>query len=160
MEIRFEEAHDLVAIRSLLISAFGGPGEAGLVDALRADGDAEMSMVAVEQNEIVGHVMYSRLEAQIRAVALAPIAVAPARQGRGVGSALIAAGNAEATRRGFDVVLVLGDPAFYRRFGFDPDLAKALECNYAGPYLMLKPLLPQCHAEGRVEYPRAFGALQ
>ena len=150
MEIRFEEAHDLVAIRSLLISAFGGPGEAGLVDA----------MVAVEQNEIVGHVMYSRLEAQIRAVALAPIAVAPARQGRGVGSALIAAGNAEATRRGFDVVLVLGDPAFYRRFGFDPDLAKALECNYAGPYLMLKPLLPQCHAEGRVEYPRAFGALQ
>lgn len=137
---------DRTAIRQIVAAAFGGDIEADLVDALRTDGDSSISLVAEDEGAIIGHVLFSPMEAPFRALGLGPVAVLPARQRSGVGGALIRAGIEEARRQGWQGIFVLGEPAFYRRFGFDPALAAGFDCVYAGPYLMALPLgetLPQ-----------------
>ena len=110
-----ERAVDAGAIAAVLNAAFangGEPGaEAALVDQLRRDGDLDLSLVAVgDDGGIVGHVALSPLAAPFPALALAPVAVEPGHQGRGIGSALVRA--ALAARPGHTVV-VLGEPRSY-----------------------------------------------
>jgi putative acetyltransferase len=95
----------------------------------------------------------------LRALALAPIAVLPAHQKRGIGSALIQRGLADARAAGHRIVIVLGEPAFYRRFGFRKDLAAHLRSPFPPEYLMAIELAAHAldEAEGEVIYPPAFG---
>src|SRR5690242_17892819 len=89
MMIRKERPGDEAAIRSIVGAAFPQENIAELVDRLRANGDAEISLVAVEQGNIVGHVMLSRMRADLRALGLGPLAVSPAQQRRGIGGLLV-----------------------------------------------------------------------
>ena len=158
--IREESAADLVGVREVVTAAFGGAAEADLVDRLRADGDAAIALVAAEHGRIIGHILFSPVRAPFRALALAPVAVLPGRQRQGIGSALIETGLAHATTAGWEGVFVVGEPAFYRRFGFEPELAAGFQSPYAGPYLMALALSrPLPTVSGRVDHAPAFAAL-
>ena len=159
MIVRPEEPSDFSAVRAILRSAFPTPAEARLVDRLRADGDAEISLVAVDGDIAIGHVLFSRMTAPLRALGLGPVAVLPARQRSGVGSLLIREGLARAKVDKWDMVFVLGNPAYYRRFGFDPALASDFISPYAGPHLMALGLAgPLPTVSGKIDYAPAFAA--
>ena len=89
MILRDEAPSDAEAVRRLIDAAFGGPAESGLVRQLHQDGEVVIALVAEAEGDIVGHVLLSRMAAPFAALALAPVSVAPASQGAGVGSALI-----------------------------------------------------------------------
>ncbi|HEV7709796.1 MAG TPA: N-acetyltransferase [Asanoa sp.] len=126
MQIRDEQTRDRDAVGSVLRTAFGGEhGDtvAQLVDALRRDDPAALSLVADEAGEVVGHIMFSRalVDAPQRLVevrTLSPLGVAPQWQRRGVGSALIQAGLQRIDEEGVPLVFLEGDPAYYSRAGF------------------------------------------
>jgi putative acetyltransferase len=93
-------------------------------------------------------------------LALAPVAAAPDRQREGIGSALIEAGHAIARSQGWDAIFVLGDPAYYGRFGYDAELAAGFTSPYAGEYYMVLALTGALPAtEGQVSYASAFDGL-
>jgi putative acetyltransferase len=105
--------------------------------------------------------MLSRMKAPLRALGLAPVSVTPDRQRSGIGSLLIRTALERATREGWNAVIVLGDPAYYTRFGFDAALASGFESPYAGPYLMALPLKGSLAVtSGRIDYAAAFAALE
>jgi putative acetyltransferase len=160
--IRPETASDRDAIRGVPAAAFPTAAEADLVDALRAAGDLVLALVA-EVKDVVGFVAFSRLvpaQAELRAVALAPIGVVPAQQRTGIGAALVRDGLSRLAEAGEDLVLVLGETRFYRRFGFTRDAASRLRTPYDGPHLLANALTEQgADARGRVRYAPAFAAL-
>jgi putative acetyltransferase len=141
--------------------AFGGGAEARLVDALRRSGAAVLSLVAeCGGGAVVGHVLLSRLVSPPGALALAPLAVLPDRQRRGVGSALVRAALARARAGGWAAAFVLGDPAFYGRFGFEAEAARGYASPYAGEHFMAVRLGPgPLPGAGAVIYPEPFAAL-
>lgn len=160
MELRPEADGDRPGIRRVLEEAFGQPDEADLVDSLRAEGDLVLSVVAVEGPRITGSIVFSRMAAPFHALALAPVAVSPDLQGRGIGTRLIRAGIARATEAGWEGVFVLGDPGYYARFGFEADAAARFRSPFAGPHLMVLPLrgaLPR--AEGEIAHATALARL-
>ena len=160
MVVGEEAPPDIPAIRAVVEAAFDRSDEAELVARLRADGDAVTSLVAVDDDRIVGHVMLSRMTAPFRALGLAPVSVAPDRQRSGIGSRLIRDGLARAAAAGWEGVFVLGEPAYYRRFGFSPALASGFASPYAGPYLMALALAGALPArDGRIAYAPAFATL-
>lgn len=159
-DIRNEEPGQRSAVREVVEAAFARTAEADLVEQLHADGDVAISLVAKEEDEIIGHVVFSRMKAPFRAIGLAPISVAPSEQGRGIGSLLIEAGLTRAATDGWDAVFVLGDPSFYGRFGFEVGLAAGFTSPYAGPYFMVKPLGgPLSTLSGDVDYVHAFSVM-
>ena len=136
--VRPERSGDAEGIRHVHTSAFGGPEEAALVDALRARAAPLLSLVASAPRGVVGHILFSPvlipgLPGAPAAMGLAPIGVLPTHQRRGVGAALIERGLAECRRRGHHVVVVLGDPAYYAGFGFVPAAAHGLRCEFPAP---------------------------
>lgn len=158
--IRSEQPRDIPGIRKAVEAAFPQPLEAKLVDQLRADGDSVISLVAVDGDVVVGYVVFSKMSGPFKALGLGPVAVLPEQQGSGIGSRLIREGLKRATNEAWQGVFVLGDPAYYQRFGFDPARAKGFSSPYAGPHLMLLPLngeTPAC--EGKIEYAPAFATL-
>lgn len=160
MRIRTETPADHAAIRAVVAAAFARPDEADLVDQLRRDGDAAVSLVAEADNEIIGHVLLSPMTAPFAALGLAPLSVLPAHQRHGVGSELMHAAIDAARATGAAAIFLLGNPAYYRRFGFSAEAAKPFASPYAGPHFMALPLvnpLPATH--GAVGYAAAFGAL-
>jgi len=161
MNLRDEVSGDHEAIRRLHLTSFPGPGEADLVDQLRRDGDLIISLVAIEGRELCGHVMFSKMAAPFRALGLAPVAVLPDWRRRRIAAALIREGIKRATYQGWAGIFVLGDPNYYRRFGFESKHAEGFESPYAGPHFMALPLnsdeLPL--RLGRIDYPSAFSAL-
>lgn len=148
VSIRPESPADIAPIARLLDAAFGGEAESRLVAALRADGDLALSLVAEDADGIAGHLALSPMAAPFPALALAPLAVAPRHQGRGIGAALVVAAQA---RHPDATIIVLGDPAYYARFGFRP---VGWDCPFSGPYLQAAgPYLP---AQARLGYAPAF----
>ena len=148
--LRSEAGADAGALDGLLAAAFGGDAETRLVQALRADGDLTQSVVAEAAGCLLGHVALSPLTADRGAFALAPVAVHPAVQGRGLGKALV---EQALDRAGDAPVVVLGDPGYYARFGFRP---AELASPYAGPHLLIRGDLP---AGSVIAHARAFAAL-
>src|SRR5437764_119192 len=131
LTIREETPADYSTIREINVQAFGGEAEATLVDQLRADGLVVASLVAIQDGEISGHILFSELVIEtsgeiIPAAALAPLAVLPGRQRIGIGSRLVREGLEMCRLHGKSLVAVLGDPEYYPRFGFSPELAKCL----------------------------------
>ncbi|MCB4768866.1 N-acetyltransferase [Ancylobacter sp. Lp-2] len=140
MLIRDEKTREGAAIHALLRDSFDGPDEADLVTRLREAGDATLSLVAEDDGEIVGHVLLSPIAAAFPALALAPLAVDADRRAHGIGAALVRTAIARAEAMGWRALFVLGDPAYYRRFGFSTEQAAGFSSPYAGPHFMALPL--------------------
>jgi putative acetyltransferase len=135
MSIRTATAKDREAIRLVEEHAFGQNTEAGLVDALVAGGDAVLELVAEEDGHVVGHVLFSRLYVenagrQFPAVALAPLAVEPSFHGTGIGGALIREAHVRLKQAGEKLSIVLGEPAYYGRFGYAHERAGKFTSDY------------------------------
>ena len=135
--VRLEEDGDAEAIRQVNVAAFGGALEADLVDRLRDRGKLLVSMVAQSDLALVGHIAFSRVivesHAGLRGVGLAPMAVLPPIQARGIGSALVQAGLDRCRRLQYEFAVVLGHAAYYPRFGFMPASRFALRCSWDVP---------------------------
>lgn len=142
MPVRLESPADYEAIRQVNLLAFANGPEARLVDELRVGGYVPLSLVADNNGQIVGHIMFSDLLIQtsdgiVNALALAPVAVAPNHQRQGIGSSLVSEGLRLCTERGHRIVVVLGHPEYYPRFGFTAKSAEPLICPFhSGPELM------------------------
>jgi putative acetyltransferase len=163
MIIRDETPADRPHVDLLLDRAFGGTYESRLVARLRAAALVAVALVAEEEERIVGHIVMSRLPAQVdghclRALALAPMAVRPDRQRRGVGARLIAAALERARASGVEAIFVLGHPDYYSRFGFSADLAAKFTVPYAGANFTALELVPGSLSgiAGVVTYPPVF----
>jgi putative acetyltransferase len=140
--VRPEAEGDSEAIRAVHLAAFDSPAEADLVARLHEDGDSRISLVGeLPGNEVVGHVMLSRMTASgdgrtLRALGLGPVAVRPWAQDGGVGTALIRSALAQAEALGTDLVFVVGDPDYYYRFGFTSEAAAPFDSPYSGTWFM------------------------
>ena len=161
MIVREAQPTDYPAVDALLEQAFGGRAEAELVRQLRGDGDAEIELVVELAGQVAGHVLFSALQAPMRALALAPLAVAPRQQRQGIGTKLVRAGHELARMAGWHTIFVVGDPGYYARFGYDPALAAPFDSPYAGPHFMALRLDPEVRLDGgTVRYAPAFQALE
>jgi putative acetyltransferase len=163
--IRPEVPLDFGAIRGLLTNAFGGPTEATLVDRLRRDGELVLALVADVAGTVVGHVAFPRLQIEADgivhpAAGLAPLAVAGRHRRHGIAAALARVGLERLAERGEALVFVLGDPAYYTRFGFSVETAMPYTCVYAGPHFMALRLARDAPRAGTVRYPAAFDDLR
>lgn len=148
--VRDEAAADREAIRLVNEAAFGGQAEAMLVDALRANDRALLSLVAVADGSVIGHILFSPVEVvaaggeRFPAIALAPLAVVPSQQNRGVGSILTIEGLNRLRESGHGIVVVLGHTDYYPRFGFQPAAPLGIHCPWdvPEPAFMVAELVP------------------
>lgn len=162
--IRPAEPSDAGVIRAVHTAAFGGEAEAGLVAALQPD-LVILSYVAALDGAVVAHVLFSRMWVHGRTerwpcAALAPLAVLPTFQGQGLGGRLARAGLLICQESGYDLALVLGDPAYYSRFGFEAAAPHGIEAPDAswGTAFQVRELAPGAlgRVRGRAVYPSAF----
>ena len=135
--IREEQPGDAAEIRTVNERAFGQPAEANLVDKLREDCEALLSLVTVREGRVVGHILFSpitfdRSKNMNGGMGLAPMAVLPDCQRQGIGSRLVERGLALLRSRSCPVVVVLGHPEYYPRFGFVPASAHGIRCQWDG----------------------------
>jgi putative acetyltransferase len=147
------------SVRRVVANAFGRGAEAKLVDDLRLAADLAVSLVAEEAGEICGHVALSTLKAPPRALALGPVSVLRTRQRQGIGSALIRRAIECARDSGYEIIFVLGDPDYYKRFGFQTKEAAPFRAPFSGPYFMALNLMGKPVAPADVIYPHACQAL-
>ena len=164
--IREEQPDDVAAIRDINQRAFGQDQEANIVDALRSNGAALLSLVATLDGQVVGHIMYSPItigdEAEddaartgftlpdtptvstVTGAALGPMSVLPEHQQHGIGSKLVESGNQKLKAAGCPFIIVLGHANFYPRFGFQPASTFGVRCEWPVPddAFMLLPLDP------------------
>jgi len=165
MVIRLEEKKDRTAVHSVNVAAFSRSAEAQLVDALREQARSYVSLVAEDSGIVIGHIMFSPVSLSghpaLSIMGLGPMAVSPAHQRRGVGSALVRAGLARSQETGFGAVVVLGHPGFYPRFGFSPSRDFDISCEYEVPADTFMVLELQTGflrgASGTIKYHPAFG---
>jgi putative acetyltransferase len=135
MIIRPEKPEDIPAVRIVNERAFGGAAEADLVDALRQNGKATISLVAEDDDRVVGHILFSPVtietgERELVGVGLAPMSVIPERQNQRIGSLLVEEGLRRCRENGHRFVVVLGHPAYYPRFGFVPASSFGIKSEY------------------------------
>jgi len=139
LTIRPETPEDKTSIHYANQEAFSRNQEADLVDKLRKRGVLTISLVAVLDTAIVGHIAFSPVEiasekSSFGALALAPMAVLPPYQNKGIGSQLVTAGLQECLRLGHEIIIVLGHPNYYPRFGFVPAYSKGIGCEFEVPH--------------------------
>jgi putative acetyltransferase len=133
--IRDEEERDVAAVRELLQQAFESPLEAGIVDALRLDCADRIALVAEHDGVVAGHILFTPVAiatatGPVRGYGLAPMAVRPSLQRRGIGSGLVRAGLVRARAAGAPFVFVIGHPEYYPRFGFDRASRYGVRCQW------------------------------
>ncbi len=135
IEIREEHADDIAAVRDLNRRAFGQDQESNIVDALRANGAALLSLVATLNDQVVGHIMYSpvSIEGNVTGAALGPMALLPEHQRQGIGSKLIETGNQKLKDAGYPFITVVGHADYYPRFGFRPAGEHGIKCEWDVP---------------------------
>ncbi len=163
LTIRPAVAADRAAIHALVEHAFGQSLEADLVDRLVTDGDAVLELVAERDGELLGHVLFSRLMVRrdvcdFAAVALAPLAVAPPAQRAGIGGALLRAAHERLAASGESLSVVLGDPAYYSRFGYQRRRAEGFDSDYQSEALQAL-AWGEAPTSGRLVYAAAFSGL-
>ena len=163
--VRDERPEDEGAVRSVNAAAFGRPIEGAIVDRLRGETRPYIGLVAVDDGDVVGHIAFSAAtlhcyNAPYPIVALGPMAVLPGRQRAGIGSALVRAGLTTCRAQGHDIVVVLGHPTFYPRFGFVPSRPLGVMTEYDVPdeAFMIAELSPEAlrGRRGVVYYAPAF----
>ena len=136
--IRRETPEDIDSIRYVNEQAFGQKEEAGLIDKLRNRDIVILSLVAVQADQIVGHILFSPVTVEseyssFAALTLAPMAVLPESQRKGIGSQLVRVSLEECRRLGHEIVVVLGHPDYYPRFGFVSAKTKGIDCEFEAP---------------------------
>lgn len=165
--IRPELPDDAPAIFEVHLQAFAQDGESRLVNALRDDGDInpELSLVAVHGSRIIGHILFCPIRiisgsVETPALALAPLGVHQDFQYRGIGGSLIEAGLDECRRLGHRIVIVVGHPSYYPRFGFTAAKNSGISAPFPCPddVFMALPLRSGAldGVRGIVRYPVAF----
>ena len=163
--IRKEKTEDYDAIDHVNRSAFGKEDAVGIVHRVREDGGMIVSLVAEDEEKIVGHILISEADFETtkgasKIAAIGPLVVLPEYQGKGVGSQLMHVGLEETKMRGYGIVVLLGHPKYYVRFGFSPELGAKVTSKYSskGPAWMALELkggaLDIC---GTARYHSAFG---
>lgn len=168
--IRQEQPRDIDAIFEVSYQAFAQDGEARLVKALRDDGDydAELSLVAVTGERIIGHIIFPPVTivsdtANTEALSLATLSVHQDFQGLGIGAALVEEGLLECQRLGHRIVIVVGHPKYYPRFGFSPAKQYGIHAPFPCPDEAFMALPLESGAldgiSGTVRYPPAFDAV-
>jgi putative acetyltransferase len=165
IEIRDERPGDIAEIHALNNLAFQQEQEANIVDALRQNRAARLSLVAVADGQIVGHIMYSpiTIAGKYEGAALGPMAVLPEYQRKGVGSKLVAAGNERLLKEGCAYIIVLGHAEYYPRFGFKPASMFGVTCEWEVPDNVFM-LLVLDHAKmhgvsGKAQYRSEFSSV-
>jgi putative acetyltransferase len=162
MHIRTEQPRDAGAIHEVTVAAFqtvpyGDGSEGRVIDTLRASGALTLSLVAEDAGAIVGQVTFSPVTIDGRAgpwLCLGPVAVDPTRKHQGIGSALIREGLARIEAEGCEVCVLLGNPAYYSRFGFVHD--PALSCGEGQPEAFQRVVLKSEAPRGKVAFHTAF----
>ena len=172
INIRGETPLDYAIVAEIYQLAFGQENEGNLVDSIRKSDRyiPELSLVAELDGRVVGHILLSYIDlvgsSNWRVLGLAPIAVTPQFQNQGIGSALVQAALAAAEAMGELLVIVLGHPQFYSRFGFEPSVGYGIESPWAVPEEVFMVKLLKCDAwvgrshrgdyRGKVIYPSVF----
>jgi putative acetyltransferase len=168
MDIHCESLPDYAAIAEVNILAFGQENEAKLISEIRCSQGyiPELTLIAEVDNIIVGYILFSYIdligEESLQVLSLAPLAVLPQFQRQGIGSALVKAGLEKADTIKEALVIVLGHPHFYKRFGFQPSVNYKITSPFPVPedVFMVKPLQNyQEKYQGKVVYPPAFLAV-
>lgn len=167
MKIRDETPADIEVVRGLNLAAFDGAAESRLVDGLRANADPIVSLVAEDDGEVVGHILFSPVthsqDPDLKMMGLAPMAVMPDRQNAGIGSALVESGLERCKELGVAGVIVLGHPNYYPRFGFVASSTFGIVSEYDVPEGVFMVLELQDSAlqdkAGRVHYHQEFSKL-
>ncbi|MCM2443497.1 N-acetyltransferase [Agrobacterium vitis] len=162
--IRAESPMDIGQIRKVTEHAFSmaehsDGTESAIIDALRSANALNLSLVAVIDGKIIGHCAFSPVKAaqyETGWMGLGPVAVSPEFQGKGVGVALIREGLEHIRRIGAKGCVVLGDPNYYRRFGFEND--PAVKFKGAPPEYFMKLSLDGSSISGSIHYHEAFSA--
>ena len=138
MSIRAENKTDINNIWQINAEAFEGEEEANLINALRNSDTSYISLVYEENNKLVGHIFFTPVElvddtSNLRLIGLAPMAVSPKMQNKGIGSSLIKAGIKQCLNEGYDAIIVLGHPNYYPKFGFIPSVKYGIKSEYEVP---------------------------
>jgi putative acetyltransferase len=138
INIREERLEDIAMIRGVNIEAFGRSQEANLIEMLRTNGGILLSLLATNEDQIVGHILYSAVtvgsgERKIIGAGLGPMAVLPEYQRRGIGTKLIEFGTTRLKQSGCPFIVVLGHADYYPRFGFRPASDYGLKCEWSVP---------------------------
>ncbi len=166
--VRPERPTDHDPVREINILAFETESEADLVDGLRREADPVISLVAEMDGQVVGHVLFTPVAigdtpAGPAAMGLAPLAVHPEFQDHGIGGELVRIGLEACETAGTEVVVTLGHPDYYRRFGFAPAIEEGI--SYIGreydSFFLVRELVPGTLAkfQGEVHYHRLFEEL-
>ncbi|MEZ5967513.1 MAG: N-acetyltransferase [Hyphomonas sp.] len=157
--MRLSRPEDMDAIVALNDAAFGGKEEGAITRQLHADGDSLLSLIAHQNEEVVGHIEFFRIliDGQPAGVGLGPMSVRRGVQGQGIGSGLIRMGLIPLSARAETIVFVLGHPDYYPKFGFSAEAAKPFRAVWSGPAFMAKVINPGAPEAGELTYPAAFG---
>jgi putative acetyltransferase len=164
MIIRSEEPEDYGGVYAVNGSAFETTAEANLVEALRKEATPIVSLIADDDGTVVGHIMFSPVSlsghVDLKIMGLGPMAVSPAHQHKGIGSALVRAGLERCEELGVGAAIVLGHPGYYPRFGFLPSIEYGIRSEYEVPQevFMVLELLPGYFKDksGTIQYHAAF----
>jgi putative acetyltransferase len=137
MIIRLEQQSDIKDIRDINEKAFGQPQEANIIDNLRKNCEELLSMVAIDKEKIVGHILFSpvtieREHGVLKGMGLAPMAVLPDLQRQGIGSQLVNMGIEQLRNTKCPFIIVLGHPEYYPRFGFEPASRFGIKSQWEG----------------------------
>ncbi len=162
-----ETNDDISAIREVITAAFGQVNEALLVENIRKSPNfiPELSLVAKENSNVLGHILFSPIliegeQQTTPALALAPLAVKPANQRQGVGSQLVQVGLSKCRELGHSIVVVLGHPEYYRKFGFQTASKLGVQAPFSVPdeaFMMLELKEGELKkVRGVVKYPAYF----
>ncbi|MGD8909468.1 MAG: N-acetyltransferase [Chromatiales bacterium] len=150
LTLRIEAEADRAAVSTVNLAAFAQGEEADLVRRLTVEVSERLSLVAIEDDELVGHILFTPVTLEdagppLKGMGLAPLAVLPQSQGRGIGTALVNEGLQRLRHAGYHFVVVLGHPGYYPRFGFEPASRYGMRCQWEGvpdDAFMLLPLEP------------------
>ena len=155
--IQKETPKNYPEVQEILHACFNREGEGNLVNALRSNGKAILSLVAVQNGEVVGHVMFTPVTTSPSSIAnglgLAPLAVKPEYQKHGIGAKLVEEGLRLCLELGYDFVVLLGNPKYYQRFGFRKasDFGMQNEYGVDEPFMLIK--LTSCDLQnGLIKY--------
>ena len=158
--IRAEESTDIEQVREIVGTAFPTEAESKLVDALRANGKAIISLVAVSGDEVLGHILFSGVSTTppdpAKGIGLAPVAVRPDVQALGIGSRLIHEGLRLCKEFHFDCCVVLGDPNYYQRFGFQKASKFGMRNEYGVDHEFMVIHFTDRNVAGMVKYASEF----
>ncbi len=170
--IRQDKYKEYEAITALHTLAFGQPAEGYLVELLRDSKAfiAELSLVAVKDGSVVGHILFSKIsirktkDTSVEVLALSPMAVLPTLQQQGIGSLLVLEGLKRASKLPYPGVIVLGHEHYYHKFGFEPASKWGIICPYPeveDEHWMALELKPEglTNARGLAQYSKEFNAL-